>query len=587
MHRWLRAPTFDDTEKTRRAELLYRLVRAMGLLVIVGAGASFFDERNDVRVTIPFYAAVLLWLVGVLAVVRSGRVVLAAWVFSAFFWALIAFVTLVFGGLQGQNASIFAVCTLLIGSIVGGRAALAMAVVSSAWCALIAYFEVNGLLPAQLGPYAPANAWAALTITVLLTSVLLHSSLESLRRVHAEAERSAAERDEALRRSIQSQKMELVGNLTSGVAHDLNNLLTVIIGTSDILRSKVDERDTETASLLDDLEGAASRASLMTGQLLTFGRLRSSERERVDFGAILTDISKMLPRLLGHLVSIKVSVEGDCPVMASRSGLEQILLNLAINARDAMPEGGEFRLELSSEAGQVVFSAVDGGVGMSAELQARVFEPFFTTKATGTGLGLATVKQLVEHYDGAIELESEVGRGTRFTVRFPRAAELSATRRGTPSAPPPNDQGSSARAISRGRLLLVEDDSLVRKALTRALEAGGYDVLGVEDGTQAVAALDTQGAFACIVSDVAMPNMDGEALALHVARTQPGLPMVLMSGNRQPATALVPGLPRTFLMKPIGGDLLREAVGRVIAMGASRDAKAAEPAARSGPRPTS
>ncbi|HEX5098894.1 MAG TPA: ATP-binding protein [Polyangiaceae bacterium] len=562
MHRWLRAPSFADAETTRQAELLYRLLRAMVLLSLLAAGASAFDSRNEPRVTVEFYAVVLAWLAGVMAIVRTGRVVLAAWIFSSFFWCIIAFVTLVFGGLQGQNASVFAVCTLLIGSIVGGRAALAMAFVSSAWCGLVAYLEVHGRLPPQLGPYAPGNAWAALTVTVLLTSVLLHASLASLRRVHAEAQQAAAERDEALRRSIQGQKMELVGNLTSGVAHDLNNLLTVIVGTSDILRMRVEARDAATVSLLDDLEGAASRASLMTRQLLTFGRLESSEHDRLDFGAILLEMSKMLPRLLGHAVSVEVEAGRDCEVMASRAGLEQILLNLAINARDAMPEGGKLRLELSAAEDEVVLSAADTGIGMTEEVQARIFEPFFTTKATGTGLGLATVKQLADHYGGTIELESTVGQGTRFTVRFPRAPRKEAPA----SDPQATDLASRPRAThSRGRILLAEDDALVRKALRRALEAGGYDVFAVEDGAQAVRALETEDAFDCIVSDVAMPNLDGEALARHVTETRPDLPMVLLSGNRQPSSALSPSLPRTFLMKPIGGDELRDAVARVIA----------------------
>jgi len=562
MHRWLRAPTFEDAETTRQAELLYRLLRAMVLLALLAAGASALDSRNELRITVAFYAVVFAWLAGVLAIVRAGRVVLAAWIFSSFFWGLIAFVTLVFGGMQGQNASIFAVCTLLIGSIVGGRAALAMAFVSSVWCGFVAYLEVHGSLPRQLGPYAPGNAWAAVTVTVLLTSVLLHASLASLRRVHAEAQHAAAERDEALRRSIQGQKMELVGNLTSGVAHDLNNLLTVIVGTSDILRARIADRDPATVSLLDDLEGAASRASLMTRQLLTFGRLRSNENDRLDFTAILKEMSKMLPRLLGHAVSVDVAAEPECAVMASRSGLEQILLNLAINAREAMPDGGKLRFDLSRTTDEVVLHATDTGHGMSEEVKARVFEPFFTTKATGTGLGLATVKQLVDHYGGSIELESTVGRGTRFTVRFPRAP-----REDVPASDPrATEEASRPRATgSRGRILLAEDDALVRKALRRALEAGGYHVHAVEDGAQAVTALATEDAFDCIVSDIAMPNLDGEGLAHHVAGTQPDLPMVLMSGNRQPSSALSPALPRTFLMKPIGGDELRDAVARVIA----------------------
>jgi signal transduction histidine kinase len=561
MRKWLRAPAFDDAEKTRQAGLLFRLVRAMTLLVVVGAGASIFDARNDIRVTVPFYGVVLAWLASVLACVRRGRVVLAAWVFSLFFWGLIAFVTLVFGGLQGQNASLFAVCTLLIGSIVGGRAALFMAVASSVWCGVVAYLEAEARLPPQLGPYAPGNAWAAVTITVLLTTVLLHTSLESLRRVHEEAARAATQRDEALRRSIQGQKMELVGNLTSGIAHDLNNLLTVIVGASDVLRTQVAGQNVSALGLLDELEGAASRASLMTRQLLSFGQVRSTEKEYIDFGATLDGMSKMLPRLLGHALSIEVSAERGCWVHASRSGLEQILLNLAVNARDAMPEGGSFRLDVRLEETEVVLSARDTGVGMTREVREQAFEPFFTTKATGTGLGLATVRQLVDHYGGSIALQTEPGAGTLFTLRFPLASAGRSRATSAPSLPPPVD-GSDG--VPPTRVLLVEDDPLVRKALARALEKAGHEVVAVADGVEALAALEELDVVHCIVSDVAMPNMDGEALARHVAESRPELPMVLISGNREPSGALSPELPRTFLLKPVGSEELGRAVRRVM-----------------------
>ena len=562
MRKWLRAPAFDDAETTRQAGLLFRLVRAMLMLVVVGAGASLLDARNDPRVTALFYTVVLAWFAVVLAFARRGKVMLATWVFSLFFWGLIAFVTLVFGGLQGQNASLFAVCTLLIGSIVGGRAALTMAVASSVWCAVVAYLESHGRLPAELGPYAPVNAWAAVTITVMLTTVLLQASLDSLRRVHQEAERAAAERDEALRRSIHGQKMELVGNLTSGIAHDLNNLLTVIVGSSDVLRSQVAGKS-GALGLLDELEGAASRASLMTRQLLSFGRTRSTEKELVDFGAIVNAMSKMLPRLLGQALTVDVRVEGGAWVVASRSGLEQILLNLAVNARDAMPEGGSFLLELGVEDEELVLTATDTGVGMTPEVRERVFEPFFTTKATGTGLGLATVQRLVEEYGGTVAIESEPGRGARFTLRLPRATAGGARSPSAPSLPPPADASSATARPPATRILLVEDDPLVRKALERILEKSGHEVVSVGDGVEALTALAALDAVHCVVSDVAMPNMDGEALARHLAESRPELPMVLISGNREPATALSPELPRTFLLKPVGSEELERAIERV------------------------
>ncbi len=274
------------------------------------------------------------------------------------------------------------------------------------------------MLP-QLGPYTPTNAWAAVTVTVTLTSILLQTSLDSLRSAHLQAQKSADERDEALRRSVQGQKMELVGNLASGIAHDLNNLLTVIVNAAELLGEQVAADDAETRSVLQDLEESTSRAALMTTQLLTFGRTQASKLEPVDVSATLTSMAKMLPRLLGSSVSVTVSVEADAWVSATRTGFEQILLNLAVNARDAMVGGGRLSLELHQEGGQVLFSATDTGSGMPPEVQSRIFEPFYTTKASGTGLGLSTIRQLVEHFDGTIEVHSQPGKGTTFRLSFP------------------------------------------------------------------------------------------------------------------------------------------------------------------------
>jgi signal transduction histidine kinase/CheY-like chemotaxis protein len=559
MFRWLSAPTFDDVETTRRARLLHRVLVSMVLISLVGAGASLLDSRNDLRVTLLFYSLVWGWFGGVLVIVRRGAVAAAAWISSLFFWVMIAVVTLFFGGMQGQSAACFSVCTLLIGSIIGARPALWMAIVSAAWCGLVAYLEVYGKLPPQLGPYTPANAWGAVTTTLLFAVLLLQVSLDSLRRVHAEQQRTAAERDDALRKSIHGQKMELVGNLTSGIAHDLNNLLTVITGSSDILRTKVADGDSDAQGLLNDLDAAASRASLMTRQLLSFGRVRSNDVDRIDFGPVLVGMGNMLPRLLGPSLNISVKAVEHCWVMGSRSGLEQILLNLAVNARDAMPTGGDFSLELTLEDKHVVLRAKDTGVGMSQTVQERIFEPFFSTKSTGTGLGLSTVRKLVDLYGGSIDVQSKVGAGTTFRVCLPFAL---------PAAAKSTDQlrvQSLSSSAPRRRVLLVEDDPLVRGALSRGLQKEGYEVLTAIDGVDALAQLAKHDDLYCVISDVAMPHMDGEALARHMAETKPNLPVVLISGNREPSSALIPGLPRTFLMKPVTRETLRAAILQVTA----------------------
>jgi len=563
MKKWLTPPTFPDVESTRQARLLYRLLRAMVLLVILAVTGGLLDPRNDVKVTIIIYSIILCWLAVVAAVVRRGKVTLAAWTFGLFFWALIAFVTLAFGGLQGQNASVFAVCTLLVGSVVGGRAAIGMALASSAWCLFVMYLELHDLLPGQLGPYTPINAWTAVTITVLLTSVLLHESLSSLGRMHAEAQTAAAERDEALRRSINGQKMELVGNLTSGIAHDLNNLLTVMVGAVELLRSEPALQGESTLSLLDSLEQATSRSALMTTQLLAFGRKQKDEGQATELGAVIRASGQMLPRLLGPRIEVRTSADAETWIFASRPALEQIVLNLAVNARDAMPGGGTFELSVRQQADQIVLSARDTGVGISTELQGKVFEPFFTTKASGTGLGLATVTQLTTHYHGRIELESAPGRGTTFRLSFPKLP--------TPLGPPAALEGKpaaldpwSAEGPPRGRILVVEDDALVRQTLIRILTRDGYDVTAVADGEEALAVVKTSEDLACVVTDISMRRMAGEVLASHLSTTHPKLPVVLISGNRAPALAADTGAPRQFLPKPVSAEELCAAIQGLI-----------------------
>lgn len=559
------AVTHEDLENTRQLQLLSRLLWAMIFLTVLGAVTAFLDPKNDKLVTTVFYLVVGLWFGLIHRLTRRGRVRTATWLLATFFWLLIAIVTLFFGGMQGQNASTFAVCTLLVGSVIGARAALVMAGLSSVWCALVAYLEVHSALPPPLGPYSPINSWSTVTITVSLTTVLLVTSLQSLRQAYAKAQQIAIERDEAMRRSIQGQKMELVGNLTSGVAHDLNNLLTVVVGATDILRVDLTANDDDARALLEDLDYAASRAALMTRQLLAFGRAPSDERTPINASEILAGIGRMLPRVLGSLVTLELEVAPQCWLLGSRSGIEQIVLNLAVNARDAMPNGGTLTFDLRHDSDQLVLLARDTGTGIPTSLRDRVFEPFFTTKASGTGLGLSTVRRLVEHHQGTITIDETSPQGTTFRLTFP------------PCAPPSTNQSKEEPGIepasgpARLRILIVEDDPLVRHTLIRLLDREAYEVLAVTDGMEALALLRVSPNIHCVVSDVAMPNLDGEQLARLVNLEFPDLPLVLISGNREPISTPNGASGRVFLRKPFGSRELNGAI-RLVTEGAARDA---------------
>jgi signal transduction histidine kinase/ActR/RegA family two-component response regulator len=529
----------------------------MAALTVIGAVSAWFAPGNDLFVTTLFYGCVWFWLAAIYVLARRGQVTAATWIFAASFWVLIAGVTLYFGGMQGQNASTFAVCTLLIGSVVGWRAALGVAAASSAWCAYVAHLEISGSLPPQWGPYSPINAWGTVTITVSLTTVLLLTSLQFLREAYAKAQKTAAERDEALRRAVQSQKMELVGNLTSGIAHDLNNLLTVIVGATDVLREEAKTKDDDARGLVEDLDDAASRAALMTRQLLAFGRTPADERQVINAGDIISAIGKMLPRVLGSAVSVTLDVAHDCWVLGARSGIEQIVLNLAVNARDAMPNGGTLQIQLSATRDQVILLARDTGCGIPASVRERVFEPFFTTKAAGTGLGLSTVRRIMDHHQGTIELERTSEEGTTFRLCFPR---VNAPVVGKPVEELPSSPHSSRPRL---RVLIVEDDPLVRQTLLRNLDRDTYDVMAVSNGMEALAFLRAGSNVQCIVSDVVMPQLDGESFARVLDREYPHLSLVLISGNREPSSNLTSRLRGTFLRKPFSGHDLRVAIQRV------------------------
>jgi signal transduction histidine kinase/ActR/RegA family two-component response regulator len=516
--------TLSDSERARRGALLLRVAHVMGGLTLFAFVSSLFEPKNSKPMSVLFYSVVALGVWVVVRLIRRGRVVLAAWILCSFFWTLIAFAVLFCGGMQGENAATFIVCIMLIGSVVGGRAAIIVALVTSLSCAVMALLEHAHRLPPQLTPYSPIDAWVAVTVTLILTSVLLRASLESLQRANEQVEASAKERDRALAKSIEAQKMEVVGNLSGGIAHDFNNLLMVIAGSTAMLREDLSDAREDARRCLDDIDAATSRATLMTRQLLSFGGGRVDEHLALDLTEVVRSMTGMLPRLLGSKIVVQVRTPHTAVVVeASRAGLEQILLNLSVNARDAMPEGGELTLELAVVGDFAVLTARDSGHGMRRETLERVFEPFFTTKSLGTGLGLATVQARVQQFGGTIVAQSELGHGASFELRLPLLEGV------VPR--PPSVRPVPPEPAFRGRALLVEDDGLVRRTVGRILESLGFEVTSVANGFEALALLRDTAPFAVVVSDLSMPRLDGRSLLEQLRERFPALPVVLISGN--------------------------------------------------------
>jgi PAS domain S-box-containing protein len=338
----------------------------------------------------------------------------------------------------------------------------------------------------------------------------------------------------------QSQKMDAFGQLAGGVAHDFNNLLTVIGGYSDLLRTTLPPEDPN-REFVAEIHDAGVRASALTSQLLAFSRQQLLEPKVVDLNAVVGGTESMLRRLIGEDILLASSFEPSLSAVRVDPGqVEQVILNLAVNARDAMPLGGALTLEthgvyldeeycsLNPECrpgSYIMVAMTDSGSGMTPEVQARIFEPFFTTKGQGkgTGLGLATVFGIVKQSGGHLSVYSEVGVGTTFRVYFP--AFEGGTR---PSRP---DLEKGARRQGAETVLLVEDENAVRKVAKRALESNGFKVLEASCGREALELFEgRQGTIDLVLTDVVMPEMSGRQLAERLRALQADVRILFMSG---------------------------------------------------------
>ncbi|MDF1663277.1 MAG: PAS domain S-box protein [Planctomycetota bacterium] len=345
-------------------------------------------------------------------------------------------------------------------------------------------------------------------------------------------------RDRQLR---QAQKMEAVGRLANGVAHDFNNLLTGIQVSTHYLLRQV-PKNSEMRDDVLEIDNCCKRGSKLTRRLLAFSRGNKEQRVIIDVNYVVKSMENMLRRLIGERISLEINLSSEvCSIHSDQNQLEQILLNLAINARDALESGGTLQIETDIVSGKVIQERLsvetdddfvslrvrDTGTGMADAVKERLFEPFYTTKAPGkgTGLGLAVVYNIVHEHDGLIDVQSEIGQGTSFNLYFPLNVS------GIPDPRPKEESKYIFHSVGRERILLVEDDHQVRRMLVRILEDTGYTVYEAEDGEKALAVVESLGGdFDLLISDLILPKLNGDELFERIQRKYPNKKVLFMSG---------------------------------------------------------
>jgi signal transduction histidine kinase/CheY-like chemotaxis protein len=453
-----------------------------------------------------------------------------------------------------------------------------------------------GLLAIALGaiglalvfPAVPPFGWNAPSLLVYVAVAIIGNRLiagrnravAALRASDAELRATLArmrESDEQLRRA---QKMEAVGQLAAGVAHNFNNLLQVTMGYLDVLSDRRRDSELDRAAIAE-MRKATERGAVLTRQLMTFGRRHEPRISRIDLDEAVGRLRDMLSRIVREDIDLRMSIDGGgAAVMIDPSDLEQVIISLVINARDALPSGGTIGIEsvvrrvgaANAPVGQIVtpgdyvcLRVTDNGTGMTPEVQSHLFEPFFTTKEVGegTGLGLAFVHGVAQHAGGFTAVDSAPGRGTTVSVCLPRAPGAAPVPAAVRAAE------TSLRAARPATILLVEDEDGVRTTTERILTRAGYHVLSAANATEATAIFDLHhDALDLLLTDVVMPGMHGPELAARLTEGHPDLPVLFMSGYGDQMPTLAVAAPRaSFVAKPFTATSLVQTVEGLLAAG--------------------
>ena len=553
---WLaQVPVADPLDRRNAPGLQVLLLCAVGLGLASAVSAWTESERFTLSVGISLAGTAgvcfCFWLV------RRGQLRTAVALVFAGLLALIVLSYQVYGLRMHTGFQVAHLLPLLLGGLLLGRAALwwGLGVLLGA---LLLGASVDISRAAQVG-LVRGEVQSTLVLsglTFLVATVMLDRLIAASRRAMRRSEElgvayrklasEMAEKERTQAQLLQSQKLDALGRLAGGIAHDFNNILGVIVGYVGIARSS----DGYDGAPIEGIENAARRGAMMTRRLLGLGHNRARQVERFDACvAVRRAMGLIEPLFRGRVQVVLALPDAPMPVRLDRDEFELALLNLATNARDAMPDGGVFRLALDEDGGMVRIVVADTGCGMPPEVAARIFEPFFTTKPhdRGTGIGMAVVRRLIDDAQGRIEVDSTPGEGTRIILLLPLA-----------------DPGENTprRELSGVRVLLVEDDPQLRPLLAQALGAAGCRVTAAGDGAQAMDEAERMDTPHVLVSDYRLPDTDGIALLHRLAVRWPQTARILITSHSADDMPLLDERDIALLTKPFAPEHLLDLIGQ-------------------------
>lgn len=545
-------PVFEDEDKTRTANLLFFIILTLLLISVVRTILSFW--------AVPQYLGILvkanLVMAGVFAIVfilmRLDRIHLACILFTLYQWLSVAWLTYHYGGINLSVYSFFFFVILAAGLLLGGTWAIRYTIISIIFGLLLLYLENQGSITPVIE--SPLVAFSTMTPSFITTAILVYlyhrDMTRSLTQSREHAARSVKANEQVTReisarkntekQLLRAQKMEAVGTLAGGIAHDFNNSLQGILGYVQILLLDKKEENPEFA-MLEQIESTVLKASELTQQLLTFSRKLDSKLEPKNLNEEIQQFEKLLSRTIPKMIHIELSLKEDLNMInADSTQIEQVMMNICINARDAMPKGGEIIIATENvvlnveyckshlgviPGNYVLLRISDNGTGIDKDTLDHIFEPFYTSKedGKGTGLGLAMVYGIVQNHKGHIICESESGEGTVFNIYFPVIKEDYVK----------EQKRVDKKEIEGGNetILLVDDDDNIREFTKDLLLRFGYNVLSAVDGENAVKLYkEGNGRIPLVILDLIMPGMGGQKCLEEIRKIDPLQKVVIASG---------------------------------------------------------